>query len=274
MISPDEPRTDQKPTSSSPHYRCTHEDCLVEIYDQDEALDHVTDHPSHILYILVICPQIGDHIYVNRLESPKTPWLIQHHGIVVPGSTSDTLRVCHFETCGEHNACIQLTTILAFTKGLSMYLSPQQRIRVNPISFALACVGKTGFDAQVFNCEHFVNLCITGKSASSMSSNALILFTGLGGSLVTLLGGWIGAGLWMAGKTALVGKLMLDNMAEEGIVHHGDICFVCGERGDVVTLPKCYHNACMPCVSSVGKNVVCPLSTCFETFFQFSVNNL
>lgn len=238
--------------------------------DPDDALDHLEEFQSHAGFIHAVRPQPGDHVYISRVEK-ESPWLIQHHGIVVPGPARNTVRICHFSPCDSFDAKITISTIMAFTSGSDLLLNPSKAVRMNPARFAEACVGKNGFDAKTFNCEHFVNICITCESVSHMNTKAFLVAMSVAGSVFTLFGGVVGAAVWMAGKTAIVGKLVYDRYSSTKEVQSDLPCECCGNSENVVVVPKCKHNVCLRCGSEVGRNEVCPIRNCYESFFQFTV---
>lgn len=139
--------------------------------DHDEALDHLEELPYNSGFIHALRPQLGDHVFINRVET-GSPWLMQHHGIDVAGPSENTVRICHFSPCDSPDSKITLSSIIAFTYGQIFFVPSKVVIRVSPARFAEACAGKLGFDAKNFNCEHFVNLCTTCESVSDMNHKA------------------------------------------------------------------------------------------------------
>ena len=135
---------------------------------------------------------------------------MQLHGIVVAGPSENTVRICHFSPCDSPDSKITLSSIIAFTYGHDLLLFPSKVIRVSPGRFAEARDGKLGFDAKNFNCEHFVNLCITCESVSDMNHEAFGLLLGVSGTLLTVFVGVAGAVAWTAGKKAVVGQIVYD----------------------------------------------------------------
>ena len=110
-----------------------------------------------------------------------------------------------------------------------------------------------------------------------MNNKAFWFASGVAGTLVTAFGGMLMTGVWLAGKTAFVGKVVLDRMGATGdevLEDSTEICARCGSLNDISTLPKCRHKVCLECGLAVGKAVVCPIEDCFEDFFQFKVNNI
>ena len=80
----------------------------------------------------------------------------------------------------------------------------------------------------------------------------------------------------MAGKTAFVGKVMMDKIAGSTSLagNSSDAkCLLCETGTDVITVPKCMHTVCSNCATRDGKNIVCPVEDCYETFFHFTINN-
>jgi hypothetical protein len=254
-------------------YRCMFDHCTKDLASGEDVLDHIEAFPSHASSILILRPQPGDHVYINQLESSLTPWLTQHHGIAVPGSISDTIKICSFVKCNSSSSTIGCESAFAFSRGNQLFLFPQRCDRPDATSFALACVGKVGYDSKTFNCEHFTNLCITGKASSTMSSNGLIIFGGIAGTLATVIGGAVGTGLWLAGKAALVGKMVADNMTEKSPDHSME-CQNCNIPGEYLNVhPRCKHVVCTSCLKDRGNNLVCPIEDCYERFSQLSKEN-
>ena len=258
------------PTVSSesreaPAYVCS--TCHVSILDKDESLDHFEDHPDH--YILVLRPQIADHVYINRVEQ-NSPWMRQHHGIVV--KYNEQIRICHFAPCDTNKASITISSVIGFTGGLDLFLHPVRATRNDPSGFAVACTNKTGFDSKSFNCEHFVNLCLLGERRSDMNTKAFWIAGGVLGTAFSVVGGVVGTGLWMAGKSVYACKLVVDHFNSKpnsSPMHH---CGICSSNIDVSTNPNCDHEVCLDCGLRIGYNRVCPISNCFEKFFRFTVN--
>lgn len=258
---------DIEPSTCSSAYIC--QTCHLSLRDPDEALDHFEEFSS-AHDILVIRPVSGDHVYVNRVDG-KSPWIRQHHGIVVCYENSTSMRICHLDHEGVGKVIV--SSITGFTNGSDLYLIPVRPVRVDPTGFALACVGKRGYDAQSFNCEHFVNWCLLCDKRSDMNNKAFWVVTGVAGTAVTAFGGVVGTGLWLAGKTAYIGKLALDHFGvrteQPKVVH----CVICDSDCEVCTQTNCGHAICAKCGLSIGRNRVCPYETCFDNFFRFTLIN-
>ena len=242
--------------------------------DLDEVLDHVEDEPSHFNHIIVLRPKTGDHVYINCMESSTAPWLSQHHGVVVSGHSESSTKICHFHACSSETPSITESSLMGFSNGSDVYLYPHQRTRTNAIRFAKACIGKMGYNSRTFNCEHFANMCITGCAASPMADRAMWIIMGVTGTALTVFGGATGAAVWMAGKTALVGKYIYDKFgvseSRDGI---HDSCALCNSRKDVVTIRNCKHTVCLDCGRNKGNSVVCPVNDCFADFFEFQIDH-
>ena len=186
--------------------------------------------------------------------------------------------VCHFSVCGGTDPSIVQSTLIDFAGGLDIFLFPSNRVRPDPAKFALACVGKAGYDSKFFNCEHFANLCVTRTPSGPMTTRSLWIATGVAGTAITAVGGVVGAGLWMAGKAAVVAKFASDRW---GIPSMGGSataeprkCSLCDSEVDVVSVPKCSHLVCLECGKREGKSLVCPVLSCYEDFFRFKLNSI
>ena len=258
--------------ADGPAYVCHFDDCHAALGDRDEVLDHVEEHSRHAACIRVLRPQVCDHVYINRVET-LSPLMRQHHGIVVPSSGQKSIRICHFATCDQQGATITVSTVVGFSNGLDLFLVPTRATRSDPQAFALACVGKSGFDSRSFNCEHFVNLCLTSERRSDMNNRAFWILTSVAGTALTTFGGAVGAGVWLAGKTAYVSKLMMDNFGSKGglDITECTVCSVCESNQRVTVVPQCGHIVCEECGVRIGANRVCPVANCYENFFRFTV---
>jgi hypothetical protein len=249
----------------------------VHLQDISDVLDHVEENPGHAKTIKVIRARTGDHVYVHRFESARAPWLLQHHAVVVKSSSqAGPAIVCHFSTCGASEPCIVQSTLIEFSSGLDVFLYPCSRVRPDPAKFALACVGKTGYDSKFFNCEHFANLCVTHSPEGPMTTRSLWIATGIAGTAITAIGGVVGSGLWMAGKAAVMAKIASDKWGSLGNLETSVTpeCCLCCSQVDVVTVPKCSHLVCLECGRREGKSLVCPVPSCYEDFFRFKLNSI
>jgi len=118
-------------------------------------------------------PKPSDHIRVNR-------GLYNHHGIYV----SDN-EVIHFTGDGNDNLLgtdneVISTNLSDFLKNgnceIKIYTQDELRDLYSPetiIAYARACIGESGYNLALNNCEHFANRCTLGKHTSKQVENVL-----------------------------------------------------------------------------------------------------
>jgi hypothetical protein len=257
--------------------RCIHPDCGEFLGDHDNVLDHVEANPAHLLFVEVTRPRLGDHVFINTIENARYPWLSHHHGVVVSEDSAGTIRISHFDCCCSSNEpAIIESTFLAFSQGKSVFLYPNPKRRLDPVRFARACLGKSGYDARSFNCEHFASLCVQNTPVAPMSDRSFLIAAGVAGTAFTVLGGAAGAALWMVGKTALIGKVLYDQFkgTARGTDPDKRECCICRAIESVVVISRCAHAVCTACVSRSSDYVVCPVKHCFQEYFEFKIGGL
>lgn len=105
-----------------------------------------------------------------------------------------------------------------------------------------------------------------------MSDRSLLIAMGLTGTAFTLFGGTAGAAVWMAAKSAIVGKYVYDRFqGSSGTEANSTRCTLCNGEYSVTVVSTCKHQVCIICAKGKGDSVVFPVDDCAADFFEFHV---